>query len=148
MAAVDVLRHHLEAREQARREGMRTLRQSGLLAIFDGMTSVEEVLREQFNVTSAFAQRRELNDANSQAVVQVFPEPAGACTMKLRSTSSTSARSVPRYASSSAALIARSSLVSPLTRGVISRPASMASTIVWLRSTSNARTPADPAGGR
>ncbi len=33
-------------REQARREGMRTLRQSGLLAIFDGMTSVEEVLRE------------------------------------------------------------------------------------------------------
>ena len=33
-------------REQARREGMRTLRQSGLLAIFDGLTTVEEVLRE------------------------------------------------------------------------------------------------------
>jgi type IV pilus assembly protein PilB len=33
-------------RTQARREGMRTLRESGLLAIFDGMTTVEEVLRE------------------------------------------------------------------------------------------------------
>jgi type IV pilus assembly protein PilB len=33
-------------RDQARREGMRTLRESGLLAIFDGMTTVEEVLRE------------------------------------------------------------------------------------------------------
>jgi type IV pilus assembly protein PilB len=33
-------------RDQARREGMRTLRESGLLAIFDGLTSVEEVLRE------------------------------------------------------------------------------------------------------
>ncbi len=33
-------------REQARREGMRTLRESGLLAIFDGLTTVEEVLRE------------------------------------------------------------------------------------------------------
>ena len=33
-------------REQARREGMRTLRQTGLLAIFDGVTTVEEVLRE------------------------------------------------------------------------------------------------------
>jgi type IV pilus assembly protein PilB len=33
-------------REQARREGMRTLRESGLLAIFDGVTTVEEVLRE------------------------------------------------------------------------------------------------------
>jgi type IV pilus assembly protein PilB len=33
-------------REQARREGMRSLRESGLLAIFDGMTTVEEVLRE------------------------------------------------------------------------------------------------------
>jgi type IV pilus assembly protein PilB len=33
-------------REQARREGMRTLRESGLLAIFDGITTVEEVLRE------------------------------------------------------------------------------------------------------
>jgi type IV pilus assembly protein PilB len=33
-------------REQARREGMRTLRESGLLAIFDGLTTVEEVIRE------------------------------------------------------------------------------------------------------
>ncbi len=33
-------------REQARREGMRSLRESGLLAIFDGLTTVEEVLRE------------------------------------------------------------------------------------------------------
>jgi type IV pilus assembly protein PilB len=33
-------------RDQARREGMRTLRESGLLAIFDGLTTVEEVLRE------------------------------------------------------------------------------------------------------
>ncbi|HLF92982.1 MAG TPA: ATPase, T2SS/T4P/T4SS family, partial [Planctomycetota bacterium] len=33
-------------RELARREGMRTLRESGLLAIYDGVTTVEEVLRE------------------------------------------------------------------------------------------------------
>jgi type IV pilus assembly protein PilB len=33
-------------RAQARREGMRSLRESGLLAIFDGLTTVEEVLRE------------------------------------------------------------------------------------------------------
>ena len=33
-------------RDQARREGMRTLREAGLLAIFDGRTTVEEVLRE------------------------------------------------------------------------------------------------------
>ncbi len=33
-------------RTQARREGMRSLREAGLLAIFDGLTSVEEVLRE------------------------------------------------------------------------------------------------------
>jgi type IV pilus assembly protein PilB len=33
-------------RDLARREGMRTLRESGLLAIFDGTTSVEEVIRE------------------------------------------------------------------------------------------------------
>jgi type IV pilus assembly protein PilB len=33
-------------RAQARREGMRTLRESGLLAIFDGVTTVEEVIRE------------------------------------------------------------------------------------------------------
>ena len=35
-----------QIRDQARREGMRTLRQAGLIAIFDGLTSVEEVLRE------------------------------------------------------------------------------------------------------
>ena len=33
-------------REQARREGMRSLRDAGLLAIYDGQTTVEEVLRE------------------------------------------------------------------------------------------------------
>jgi type IV pilus assembly protein PilB len=33
-------------RTQARREGMRTLREAGLLSIFDGLTTVEEVLRE------------------------------------------------------------------------------------------------------
>jgi type IV pilus assembly protein PilB len=33
-------------RDQARREGMRTLREAGLLAIFDGLTTVEEVIRE------------------------------------------------------------------------------------------------------
>ncbi len=33
-------------RDQARREGMQTLRESGLLAIFDGITTVEEVIRE------------------------------------------------------------------------------------------------------
>ncbi len=32
--------------DQARREGMRTLRESGLLAVFDGITTVEEVIRE------------------------------------------------------------------------------------------------------
>jgi len=35
-------------REHAISEGMRTLRQGGLLAIFDGLTAVEEVLRETF----------------------------------------------------------------------------------------------------
>jgi type IV pilus assembly protein PilB len=33
-------------RTQALREGMRSLRESGLLAIFDGLTTVEEILRE------------------------------------------------------------------------------------------------------
>lgn len=33
-------------REHARRRGMRTLRESGLMAIYDGVTSVDEVLRE------------------------------------------------------------------------------------------------------
>ncbi|MDJ0973064.1 MAG: ATPase, T2SS/T4P/T4SS family [Planctomycetota bacterium] len=37
-------------RDQARREGMRTLRESGLLAIFDGVTTVEEVIRESITV--------------------------------------------------------------------------------------------------
>ena len=35
-----------DLRAQARREGMRTLRESGLLAVFDGITTVEEVIRE------------------------------------------------------------------------------------------------------
>jgi type IV pilus assembly protein PilB len=35
---------------QARREGMRTLRESGLLAIFDGITTVEEVIRETADI--------------------------------------------------------------------------------------------------
>ena len=35
-----------QLRDQARREGMRMLRGSGLLAVFDGVTTVEEVLRE------------------------------------------------------------------------------------------------------
>jgi type II secretory ATPase GspE/PulE/Tfp pilus assembly ATPase PilB-like protein len=30
----------------AREQGMRTLRESGLLTLFDGLTSVEEILRE------------------------------------------------------------------------------------------------------
>ena len=33
-------------RATARRQGMRTLRDAGLLAIYDGLTTVEEVLRE------------------------------------------------------------------------------------------------------
>ena len=33
-------------REVAKRKGMRTLRENGLLAIYDGDTSIEEVLRE------------------------------------------------------------------------------------------------------
>ena len=33
-------------RSAAKESGMRTLRDSGLLAIFDGITTVEEVLRE------------------------------------------------------------------------------------------------------
>jgi type II secretory ATPase GspE/PulE/Tfp pilus assembly ATPase PilB-like protein len=35
-----------DIRTLARQEGMRTLRESGLMSIFDGSTSVEEVLRE------------------------------------------------------------------------------------------------------
>ena len=33
-------------REAARKRGMRTLRQSGMLAIFDGLTTIEEVVGE------------------------------------------------------------------------------------------------------
>ncbi len=33
-------------RAEARARGMRTLRQSGLLAIYDGVTSIEEVVKE------------------------------------------------------------------------------------------------------
>jgi type IV pilus assembly protein PilB len=35
-----------EIRVAAREDGMRTLREAGLLAIYDGVTSVEEVMRE------------------------------------------------------------------------------------------------------
>jgi type IV pilus assembly protein PilB len=35
-----------QLREAALEEGMRTLRESGLLAIFDGLTTIEEVVRE------------------------------------------------------------------------------------------------------
>ncbi len=37
-------------RSIAREEGMRTLRESGLLAIFDGITTIEEVVRETMSV--------------------------------------------------------------------------------------------------
>ena len=43
-AATDAIR--LAAKEQ----GMRSLRDAGLLAIFDGVTTVEEVLRETIEV--------------------------------------------------------------------------------------------------
>ena len=33
-------------RMEAKKRGMRTLRQSGLLAIYDGTTTIEEVVRE------------------------------------------------------------------------------------------------------
>jgi len=33
-------------RTEARKRGMRTLRQAGLLAIYDGDTTIEEVVRE------------------------------------------------------------------------------------------------------
>ena len=33
-------------RIEARKRGMRTLRESGLLAIFDGLTTIDEVVRE------------------------------------------------------------------------------------------------------
>jgi len=37
-------------RSVAREQGMRSLRDSGLLSIFDGVTTVEEVLRETIDV--------------------------------------------------------------------------------------------------
>lgn len=37
-------------RDRARADGMRTLRESGLLCIFDGLTTVEEVIRETMEV--------------------------------------------------------------------------------------------------
>jgi type IV pilus assembly protein PilB len=33
-------------RQEARKRGMRTLRESGLLTMYDGITSLEEVVRE------------------------------------------------------------------------------------------------------
>jgi type IV pilus assembly protein PilB len=33
-------------RNEAKKRGMRTLRQCGLLAIYDGVTTIEEVVRE------------------------------------------------------------------------------------------------------
>ena len=39
-------------REAARKRGMRTLRESGLLAIFDGMTSIEEVIAQTISEES------------------------------------------------------------------------------------------------
>jgi type IV pilus assembly protein PilB len=33
-------------RMEARKRGMRTLRQGGLMAIYDGITTIEEVVRE------------------------------------------------------------------------------------------------------
>ena len=35
-----------EIREQARTEGMRTLRDAGMLKIYEGLTTIEEVVRE------------------------------------------------------------------------------------------------------
>jgi type IV pilus assembly protein PilB len=36
-------------RMESKKRGMRTLRQSGLLAIYDGVTTIEEVVRETLN---------------------------------------------------------------------------------------------------
>jgi type IV pilus assembly protein PilB len=33
-------------RQESKKRGMRTLRQAGLLAIYDGITTIEEVVRE------------------------------------------------------------------------------------------------------
>ena len=45
----DMIVHHASTqvlRLEATKRGMRTLRQSGLMAIYDGVTSIEEVVRE------------------------------------------------------------------------------------------------------
>lgn len=45
----DLIIHHASTqvlRAEAKKRGMRTLRESGLLAIFDGITTIEEVVRE------------------------------------------------------------------------------------------------------
>src|SRR5690606_31979165 len=45
----DKIIHHASTqvlRQEAKNRGMRTLRQSGLLAIYDGVTTIEEVVRE------------------------------------------------------------------------------------------------------
>ena len=39
-SSTDAIRH------SAREQGMRTLRESGLLAVFDGHTTIEEIVRE------------------------------------------------------------------------------------------------------
>ena len=36
-------------RHEARKHGMRTLRECGLLAIYDGQTTIDEVVRETLN---------------------------------------------------------------------------------------------------
>jgi type IV pilus assembly protein PilB len=45
----DMIIHHASTqvlRSEAKKRGMRTLRESGLLAIYDGITTIEEVVRE------------------------------------------------------------------------------------------------------
>jgi len=45
----DMIINHKSAnvlREAARRAGMRTLREGGLLAIYDGLTTIEEVISQ------------------------------------------------------------------------------------------------------
>ena len=39
-----------ELRAQGQREGMQTLRASGLVAVFEGRTTVEEVIRESISI--------------------------------------------------------------------------------------------------
>jgi type IV pilus assembly protein PilB len=45
----DLIRNHASSnviRVEARRRGMRSLREGGLLSIYDGVTTIEEVVRE------------------------------------------------------------------------------------------------------